>query len=58
LHIIIYENIYNGNIIGENLAHNFKEINSKNINKIKSMFDINDRDIIYKKTDIIIKHFK
>jgi len=58
LHIIIYENIYNGNIIGENLAHNFEEINLKNINKIKSMININDKYIIDKKTNLILKHFK
>jgi len=59
LHIIIYENIYNGNIDRKKLTlQNYNEINIKNINKIKSMFDRNDIDIIYKKTELIIEYFK
>ena len=55
--IIVYENIFNGNIISNNIPQEtIKEINIANIYKIKSLFDENDNEIINKKIELIIEY--
>ena len=58
LHLIIFENIFNGNINKELLTNQyFEEVNIENIKKIKSLFNENDNNLFNEKTDLIIDWF-